>query len=226
MTPRFPALALVSALSLPDVAAADAYSFAMADRLEYQHDGDVAVWDLQGWVGGDKHKFWWKTEGAFEQGEAEEAGIQLLYSRAISAYFDLQLGLRRDLRPLPSTNHAVVGLQGLAPQWFEVDAALFLSDDGDLSSYIELEYELFLTQRWVLQPRLEARLGTTAREEFGSGLQTVDLGLRLRYEIHRKFAPYLGIEWQRAYGGTAEILRAGGADPRRTSMVAGIRVWL
>lgn len=184
--------------------AQDRHAFFMADRLEYVQSDDAWQWDLQGWYGGDEHKVWWKTEGEFEDSDTEEAEIQLLYSRAVSAFWDLQLGLRHDLEPEPSGTHAVIGLQGLAPQWFEVDVAAFFHEDGDVSLRLEAEYDLLLTQSLVLQPRLalDSRNETTA------------LGLRLRYEIRREIAPYVGVRWQDEPGG--------GSD---TSLVVGARFW-
>jgi len=203
----------------------------MAERLEYQsNDGDeLLLWDGQGWIGGDINKFWVKTEGEFQLDETrfEEVEVQALYSRAISPYFDLQAGVRHDLEPGPSRSFAVLGLQGLAPYWFEVDAALFLSDDGDLSARIEAEYEINITQRLILQPRAEFNLNAqdVPEYEIGSGLGTMDAGLRLRYEIQREFAPYIGISWSRAFGDTADFRRAAGDKAGNLSFVTGLRFW-
>lgn len=184
--------------------AQDRHVFFMADRLEYVRNEDAWLWDLQGWYGSDEHKLWWKTEGVFDGDDAEEAEIQLLYSRAVSAFWDLQLGLRYDVEPEPSGTHAVIGLQGLAPQWFEVDLAALVHEDGDVSLRFEAEYDLLLTQALVLQPRLA----------LDSDTETTSLGLRLRYEIRREIAPYIGVRWQDATGG------ADGA-----SFVIGARFW-
>jgi len=206
-------------------------SLIMAERLEYRsNNGDeLLLWDGQGWVGGDINKLWIKTEGEFKLDETrfEEVEVQALYSRALSPYFDLQAGIRHDLEPGPSRSFAVLGLQGLAPYWFEVDAALFLSDDGDLSARIEAEYELNITQRLILQPRAEFNLNAQDVPEYGlgAGLSTIDAGLRLRYEIQREFAPYIGISWSRAFGDTADFRRASGDKAGSTSFVTGIRFW-
>lgn len=206
-----------------------ATGFVLADRFEFQSgDEDRGVWDLQGWYGTDRSRFWWKTEGeyTFDGDEFEEAEVQALWSRPVSAFWDAQVGVRYDIEP-DGLAHVAAGVQGLAPQWFEVDAAAFLSDDGDLTARVEVEYELLITQRLVLQPRLELELSAqdVPERELGSGLTESALGLRLRYEIMREFAPYVGVEWQRSWGETADIERAAGLDADDTVWVLGVRAW-
>ncbi len=204
--------------------------YVMTDRLEVQSadEGDTLVWDGNAWYGGDVNKLWLKSEGDYslETDDLEEAEVQALWSRAISPYFDLQGGLRYELEPKGRT-HAVLGVQGLAPYWFEVDAAAFLSSQGDVTARMEAEYELRLTQRIFLQPRVEAELSAQDIPELetGSGLTSLSAGLRLRYEIIREFAPYVGVEWQGSFGGTADYLEAAGEDTDRAVFVAGIRAW-
>lgn len=204
--------------------------FVIGDRFEVQSiDGEeLLLFDAQGWVGGDINKLWVKTEGeyAFADDEFEDAEVQALWSRAITPLFDLQVGVRVDLEP-QSRAHLVIGTQGLAPYLFEVDAAAFLSDDGDLTARIEAEYDLRITQRLILQPRGEIELSAQDIPEFGegAGLSSVELGARLRYDISRQFAPYVGIEWQRDVGQTADFTRAEGGDPERTALIAGVRFW-
>ena len=206
------------------------YTFFQADRLEYRaRSGDDGyIWDVQGWIGNDKHKFWAKVEGegSFDDG-VESAQFQGLYSRMIAPFFDVQVGVRQDIEPNPSRTYAVVGLQGLAPYWFELDSAVFISDKGDVTARIEAEYELLLTQRLILQPRAELNFAFQDVTELrvGSGLSTAELGLRLRYEIKRQFAPYVGVAWERSIGDTADFVRADGGDPAVTSFVAGVRLW-
>lgn len=219
-------IAAVAALA-PALAGADemhesVVSFVQADRLEYQEASDAGLWDLQGWTGFDRDKFWWKTEG-----DQDHAELQLLYSRAVSTFFDLQAGLRQDFEPDPQRSFAVIGLQGLAPQWFEIDTALFIADDGKVSVRFEAEYDVLFTQRLVLQPRLELNLGASDEPEYalGSGLRDLEFGLRLRYEIHRKFAPYIGIEWHSLYNDTAGYATAAGEDKNVTTAVIGVRAW-
>ena len=205
-------------------------SLLIAERLEHHSiDGENQLaWEAQGWHGTDEHKFWFKTEGeAATDGEVDEAEVQLLYSRAISPFWDLQAGIRHDMEPSPQRNHLVLGFQGLAPYWFEVDSAVFLSDEGTLTARVELEYELLLTQRLILQPRLELNLAASDDEEIGVGRGVFDsfAELRLRYEIRRQFAPYLGISWGGDFHHSADFTATEGGDPREFAVVAGIRIW-
>lgn len=205
--------------------------YVLGERLEYQSNEGTPlfVFEGQGWWGGDQNKFWLKTEGEYDFGadRFEEAEIQALWSRAITPYFDFQAGLRRDIKPDPSRTYGVIGIQGLAPYWFEVDAALFISGHGDVSARIEAEYDLLLTQRLILQPRTELNFAVQSVEELGigSGLTSAELGARLRYEIKRQFAPYLGVSWSRSVGETADFIRADGERPGSVSFVAGVRTW-
>lgn len=202
-----------------------------ADRLEYQSHGGspLILWDLQGWYGGDINKIWLKAEGEYvsDEGEFEEAELQVLYSRAVSPNFDVNVGLRHDLEPHPATTYGTLGLHGLAPYWFEVDFAGFISEDGDLTARLEAEYELLLTQRLIAQPRVELNLSAQdiSALEIGAGLSTAELGLRVRYEIDRRFAPYLGVSWNTKVGRTARFARADGDDISNFSFVAGLRLW-
>ena len=202
----------------------------MFDRAEVQFaDGEeTGVWDANAWYGGDTDKIWLKTEGeySFEDSEVEEAEVQLLWSHAISRYFDLQTGLRHDFEP-DGLTHAVFGIQGLAPYWFEIDAAAFLSEEGDLTADIEAEYELLLTNRLILQPRVEAAFSAqdVDGQDLGTGLTSLQAGLRLRYEFTREFAPYIGVEYKDAFGGTADRIEAAGGKPGETFFVIGLRTW-
>ncbi|WP_375203339.1 copper resistance protein B [Hyphococcus sp.] len=205
--------------------------YVLADRFEVQTgEGDPTLM-LEGaaWWGGDRNKLWLKTETeySFEENEFEEAEVQALWSRAVSRYFDFQAGVRHDFSPDPSRTYAVLGVQGLAPYWFEVDAALFVSDKGDVSARLEAEYELMLTQRLILQPSAEADISfqTVDALNIGEGLSTIELGARLRYEIKREFAPYIGVHWTRDLGDTADFSRSNGEDPSVVSLVAGVRFW-
>jgi len=206
-------------------------SFLQVERFEYQTNGPsgTVLWDAQGWVGGDYNRFWVKTEGEYSGAtdNLEEGEIQALYSSAISPYFDFQAGVRQDLQPGARPTFAVVGIQGLAPYWFEIDTALFISHDGGLSARVETEYELRLTQRLIFQPRAELNFAFEDVPDLaiGSGLSTAEAGARLRYEFKREFAPYAGVSWGRAVGGTADFLRRDGRDPGGLSFVAGVRLW-
>ena len=206
------------------------FYFFQAEEFEYRlTDGDHGFnWDAQGWVGGDDNKAWFKTEGAvpFNDG-VEEAEIQALYSRRISNFFDAQIGVRYDFEPDPERAFGVFGVQGLAPYFFEIDTAAFVSEDGDVSARFEAEYELLITQQMVLQPSLEFNLAAQEVEELGigSGFNDIELGLRLRYEIEREFAPYIGVSWERALGRTADFARDDGEDVDELSFVTGVRFW-
>lgn len=202
----------------------------LVDRLEYRAvDGrDGYAWDADAWYGGDYDKLWLNTEGegAFG-GDVEQTEVQALWSRAIDPWFDLQLGVRYDVRPRPDRAHLVVGLQGLAPYWFEVDGALFLSDEGDLTARVEAEYDQRLTNRLILQPRVEIDLAAQDVRDvgIGAGLSSVEAGLRLRYEIAPEFAPYVGVAYERRLGDTADFARAAGESVGGWALLAGVRAW-
>ena len=159
-------------------------------------------------------------------GDVEDAELQALYSRAIAPYWNLQAGLRHDFKP-DGLDYAVIGVQGLAPYFFEIDVSAFLSTEGDVSARAEIEYDLLLTQRLILQPRIEANLSLQDIPErmLGAGLNNIDAGLRLRYEIKREFAPYIGVEWQGNFGDTKNFIQATGGETDKTVFVAGVRTW-
>lgn len=193
-------------------------------------DGEKGYsWNVQGYTGGDINRFWWKTEGegAFD-GKLHDAEMQALYSRAVAPFWDVQAGVRQDLRPDgDDTTHLTVGVQGVAPYWFEIGAAAFLSTEGDLTARVEAEYDQRITRKWILQPAIELSLSASdvPELEIGSGLTSVTAGLRLRYEIRKEFAPYAGLEWSRSLGGTADYARARGDDVDATRLVVGIKAW-
>ena len=201
------------------------------DRLEagFGDEAETWLWDLQGWSGGDLNRFWWKSEGEGDVDDGlEEVELQALYSRAVTPFWDVQAGLRQDFRPDgENTTHLVLGVQGLAPYWWEVDAAAFLSTEGDLTARVEAEYDQRITQRLILQPRLgiDASAQDIAEQEIGSGLSSIEAGLRLRYEFRKEFAPYVGVEWSRALGETADYIEARGGEPEDTRFVIGLKAW-
>jgi len=229
------ALVAIAAMSLSHTAIAaemddQILTFFQAEQLEYRlKDGRESLnWDAQGWVGEDYNKLWIKAEGEkVFGGGLEEAEVQLLYSRMIADFWDLQIGGRYDIRPQPERGYGVLGVQGLAPYFFEVDAAGFVSNTGDVSARLKGEYELLLTQKLILQPSVELNLAVQEVEELGigSGLTDVELGLRLRYEIVREFAPYIGVVWERKIGKTADFARQEGEDVDSLAFVTGIRFW-
>ncbi len=205
---------------------AHVFSKVMVDELEYMSGLDGYRWDAEAWIGGDINRAVLKTEGEGSDG-FHHAEVQALYSRAIGPYFDLQAGLRHDLRPDPSRTYAVLGVEGLAPYWFDVEATAFLSDKGDVLARLGASYDQLLTQRLVLQPEAELNFSgqDMAAQGIGSGLAEVELGIRLRYEVRREFAPYVGISYSRKAGRTADFARTAGEDVGETAVVIGIRTW-
>ncbi|WP_375186629.1 copper resistance protein B [Sphingobium yanoikuyae] len=206
------------------------YSQWMLDRLEYRagKGADGYAWEGEGWIGGDINRFAVKSEGegAFG-GSLERAEVQALYSRAIDPWFNLQAGLRQDFGEGPDRSYAVIGIDGLAPYWFEVGAEAFLSTRGDAHLRLEASYDQRITQRLILQPAAEFNLAAQDVPELGigAGPSDIELGLRLRYEIAREFAPYVGVNWERKLGDTADHARAAGDRPSATSLVIGLRAW-
>lgn len=199
------------------------------DRLEAVRSGGETrgEYDILGWYGRDYSRLWFKAEGEVEDGSLEESRTELLWGRAVAPFWDAQVGVRHDRGEAPSRNWLAFGIQGLAPYWFEVEAAAYVGESGRTALRLEAEYELLLTQRLILQPRVEANLYGKRDEAtgVGSGLSALTAGLRLRYEIRRELAPYVGVEWQGLYGGTADLARAAGAARDETRVVAGIRFW-
>ena len=202
----------------------------MFNLAEYQarQGRDGYRFDGEAWFGGDINRLWLKSEGegGFREG-IESAEVQALYSRAVGPYFNLQGGVRQDLGPSPKRTYATVGFEGLAPYMFEVEGALFLSTKGDLLGRLEGYYDQRITQRLILQPRVELNLAAqdVPENRLGAGLTDAELGLRLRYEIRRQFAPYVGVSYVAQTGRTADFTRAEGKDPSTTSFVAGVRLW-
>lgn len=197
---------------------------------EYQiHSGrDGYRWDGEAWYGGDINRLWLKSEGEgeFRRG-LDSAEVQALYSRAFDPYFNLQAGVRQDFGRGPKRTYATVGIEGLAPGFFEVEGALFLSNKGDVLGRVEGYYDQRITQRLILQPRAEFNFAAqdVPETDTGSGLVDAEVGLRLRYEIAREFAPYIGVSYLRKTGDTARFARAAGEDVHATSFVIGVRTW-
>ena len=200
------------------------YSKVMLETAEFRpsSDGDAYAWQGQASYGGDIHRFVLKSEGEGESDGVEAAEAQALYARAIGPYFNLEAGLRHDFEPV-STSYAVLGVSGLAPYWFEVGAAAFLSEDGDVTARLEGSYDLRLTQKLILEPNVEVNLAAqdVPGLGLGSGLTDLEAGLRLRYAIQPEFAPYVGVLHHRKLGETADLA----ADDSDTRLVVGLRAW-
>lgn len=211
------------------------YAFLRADVLEYRptfKESDFR-WDVQGWYGGDYNRIWFKSEG--EQNTALKAGYdidaQLLYGRFIKKYYDFQMGVRGETQTFRGENvtraHAVIGFQGLVPYRYEIESALFISQDGDVSARFQTSRDFLFTQRLILQARFETHAAIQKVEKFttGRGLNNIEFGLRLRYEIRREIAPYIGVSIDRSFLGTADLVREDGGDPNQIRFVAGTRLW-
>jgi len=202
----------------------------LVDRAETRlKDGrDGYLLDAQAWYGGDIDKVWLKSEveGSWSE-RLEHAEVQALWSHAIDPWFDLQAGVRYDPQPGPNRTHLVLGVQGLAPYWWEVEGAVFLSNKGDVTARAEAEYDLRITQKLILQPRAEVELSAQDIEELGigAGLSEGSLGLRLRYQISPLVAPYIGVEYEHAFGDTRDFRRAEGERADGLNLLAGVRLW-
>ena len=206
------------------------FSKVMLNIAEYQarRGRDGYEWDGAAWYGGDINRLWIKSEGEGDIGRSvEKAEVQALYSRAIGPYFNLQGGIRYDFRPNPSRAYAVLGFEGLAPSFFDVEGALFLSNKGELMARASGYYDQRITQRLILQPRVELNFAAQNSREIGvgAGLSDAEAGLRLRYDIRREFAPYVGIQYRRAFGRTRQYLRDEGKKSGGLSLLAGVRMW-
>ncbi|KAF7957182.1 copper resistance protein CopB [Cupriavidus sp. UYMU48A] len=211
---------------------ADEHPFAavLVDRLEWAHanGANAANWEAQAWFGGTYNRLVIKTEGEAAKGKVHDARTELLWGHAVAPYWDTQLGWRNDAGSgRPARNWLAFGVQGLAPYWFDVDATAYLGDNGRTALRVSAEYELLITQRLILQPRIEANVYGRNDSETGtgSGLSNGTVGLRLRYEISRQFAPYVGVERYQTFGNTSDMVKAAGGRSGETRFVAGVRLW-
>jgi len=209
---------------------ADEHAFwaVLGNRFEYQQDSKTTLYDFQAWYGTTYDRLVIKAEGDVSGGSLEESSTDLLWGHALNAYFDTQLGVRADQYSEGTDRQwLAMGVQGLASYWFELDITAYVGDSGRTALAAEAEYELRLTQRLILQPRAELNLygKDDGDNGLGSGLSDLALGVRLRYEFNRQFAPYIGVEWTNTYGDTADYRRAAGEDRTNTQFVAGLRFW-
>jgi copper resistance protein B len=209
------------------------YTFFLTEILEHRsNEGDDSVrWDVYGWHGGDYNRLWVKSEGSASTAETSGEGeIQLLYGRLVSRYFDFQAGLRLDHvwgDDDETRGLLAVGVQGLAPYYFDLEPTLFVGDEGEVSARFTGTYDILITQRLILQPRLEGNVAVQDRKDFGvgSGVNNFEAGLRLRYELRREIAPYIGVNYGKLFGETADLAREDGEDPDEWSFVSGLRLW-
>ncbi len=204
-------------------------SFMLFNRLEAwdADEGTGTAWEGQGWIGTDLNRLWLRTEGERLEGTTESADVELLYGRSISRWWDLVAGVRSDLEPGSSQNFAGIGIIGLAPYKYEIEATAYVGESGQSAARLEAEYDLLMTNRLILQPLVEMNLYGKDDESrgIGSGLSNVEVGLRLRYEFRRELAPYIGIKWEKAYGTTADFVEAQGESADDSEWVMGLRTW-
>jgi copper resistance protein B len=205
------------------------FAHAIFNQLEGRWNGSNPEfrWDGQGWLGTDYDKLWIKSEGTLGKGALDDGQQQFLYSRAVTTYFDLQGGLRSDLDSRPTRHWAAFGIQGLAPYFFDLEVTGFVSSEGHLAAKLEASYDLLLTQRLILQPQIELNLYSKADPArlVGAGFSDIDTGLRLRYELDRKFAPYIGVVYQGKFGQTANFARQAGESTGDVRFAFGVRLW-
>lgn len=207
------------------------FAFLYVDRLEerFQKNADVLLWDATGWVGNDYHKLFLETEGEYNtsEGDFEESRNELLYGYTIAPFWTLQGGYRHDfIKDKDDRDFAVFSVQGMTPFQFELDAASYISDEGDISAIFEAEYSFQLSQRALLIPRFETEVALQDAEQYeiAAGINGFELGARLAYQITREFAPYIGVSWERALFDTADLIRDEGGDTSTTAFVAGVRL--
>jgi copper resistance protein B len=235
LPPFIPALTDADrAAAFPDVGDHEVHGTSMQSLVLFDHvewrsgagPGSVAV-DARGWVGGDLDRLWFRTDIAGRDGRVDDATAELFYGRAIARWWDVVAGVRQDVEPGPARTWAAIGIQGLAPYWFEVEATAYVGAAGRTHLHLATEYELLITNRLVLQPAASMDIFGKADPDrnTGAGVGAVEGALRLRYEIRREFAPYIGVVWQRRTFGSADPARLGGQPVGETRFVAGARVW-
>ena len=213
----------------PRLADQENFGSVLVDRLEraYTRDGNWTAYDVQAWFGRDFNRLMIKAEGDVSQGRLQDARTEFLWGHAVAAFWDTQLGVRHDNGSGPDRNWLAFGVQGLAPYWFDVEATGYLGNAGRSALHLATSYDLLITQRVVLQPRVEANLygKDDPARQIGSGLSDATAGLRLRYEFTRQFAPYVGVEWSGKFGRSADFARIAGEKTRQTAIVAGLHFW-
>lgn len=204
-------------------------NYTLFDRLETWNadKGTGFEWEGKTWIGTDLNRVWLRSEGTRVGGRTADADLEVLYGRSVAAWWDVVAGVRHDFKPGASQDFAAIGVMGMAPYKFEVQATGYIGQSGQTSARLEAQYETLLTNRLILEPLVEVNLfgRNDARRGIGAGLSTIEAGLRLRYEFTRKFAPYIGVVRERAFAGTADLRRAENEDINDTRIVAGVRIW-
>jgi copper resistance protein B len=203
--------------------------YVLLDQLEWQavDDGSGLNLDSKGWIGRDRDRIWFRAEGDSEEGRVSEAQAHVLYGRQFSRWWDIVGGIRQDFRPGPAQTWAAIGVQGLAPYWFEIEATAYVGASGRTHARFEVEYELLVTNRLIFQPLVEAEIFGKSDPErgIGAGVSTTDAGFRLRYEFRRELAPYVGVVWSNKWGKTADFAEAAGEATGGARLVTGVRLW-
>jgi copper resistance protein B len=203
--------------------------FVLFDQFEWQNGSDQPDlhWNTRGWIGRDRDRLWFRAEGEREDGDVTDADAELLYGRAISRWWEVVGGVRQELQPEPQRTWAAFGIQGLAPYFLEIEATAYVGASGRTQFRFETEYDLLITNRLVLEPRIEVQVFGKSDPErgLGSGLGTIESGLRLRYQLRRELAPYIGVAWKRKYFGTADFAKAAGENTGSTRFAVGVRFW-
>jgi len=206
------------------------HAMLLVDQLEYAdaYGARGAMWEAEAWYGNDDNKLWLRSEGEGNQGRIDDADIEALWSHPVSAFWSTQLGVRHDLGIEPQRNWAAFGLEGLSPYWVELEATAYASESGRFAARTRAEYTLRFTQRLMLQPELEVNLYSKdgPAQQVGSSLSDAQLGLRLRYQISRPFAPYVGVVWTRRLGTAARFAREDEFPVFDRQFVVGIRISL
>ncbi len=208
----------------------DSHRFAtlMVDQLEWRgaNGSDGSAWDAQGWYGGDADKAWLKTEGVHSGGWTD-ASVELLWDHVVSAWWNGQIGVRNDVGTGPSRSWLALGLEGIAPYLFDTEATLYVGESGRTAARVKMEYDLYLTQRLILQPKAEVNAygKSDPARAVGAGVSDLELGARLRYEFRRELAPYVGVNWARLFATTADLARADGRDAHDLQLVVGVKFW-
>ena len=188
---------------------------------------NLRVWNANVWIGKDLEKIWIKSEGEKLNGKTIEAELQILYSKAVAPFWDLQYGIKKDLQPTPDRTWGVIAAKGMAPYLFEVDASLFIGESGRVSMRLDAEYEYMISQKLILSSEIELNIFSKDDEaiSIGKGLSNIEAGLRLSYELSREFSPYIGINWGKKYGNTATFSSSEGEDVEDSKIVTGVRFW-
>lgn len=201
----------------------------LIDKLEWQDadNGAVLNWDVNGWIGTDLNRLWVRSEGERTNGVTEKAELQALWGHAIGPWWDVVSGIRQDFKPGDPQTWAALGVQGMALYDLETKATAYLGENGQTAARLEGEYDVLLTNRLILQPTAELNLygKNDPQRATGSGLANTEVGLRLRYEIRREFAPYIGVTWNRTYGKTADYALEDGEKRSEARLVMGVRMW-